>query len=367
MVNSRGDAANLLPLGRDGSNRIGPGRSAHRSAAPDLDDVSLSIGPGPVPGIPIAPGDSAVAVGLGDESTAVAKAVTPGVRSLAIATGWGGDCDWPAGGSDRSAGRHLAAAAGLDGVAVAGPAGRRAMVAGGLAPSSVQTLPPLPPIIQRINKSDARRTLAAVNTDLQTDAGDPVLLWSGPMPMAGPAAPTRPGDAGDWGPGVHRMVAAARGLIAARPNLRIWLHGDGRARDWIHSELKAEGVRRSVAIPGTFDHLDELLSAADLAILTDDVQWRHFGPAAVIAGVPLLVPEGAVARDAMAGWQLPAGEVRWYDPRTRRRLHDAIVEMIDDVLAQSNTCGQASAIGDSVVLRRTLGRWVDWIGGGEPT
>lgn len=127
----------------------------------------------------------------------------------------------------------------------------------------------------------ARQALAEANADLAAAPSAPVLLCAAPMTRSS---------------GIGALVAAAGPLMAHYPELRLWLLGDGPHRDWIYDRCRGEGLRESIAMPGSFCDSDDLLAAADLYLHPDDDGLDFWLPAAVAAELPIVTVDSVATR-----------------------------------------------------------------------
>ncbi|MEM9825369.1 MAG: glycosyltransferase [Planctomycetota bacterium] len=100
-----------------------------------------------------------------------------------------------------------------------------------------------------------RQALATANSDLRTDADTPVALCCAAMVRGGR---------------IDSLAAAWMPVHAAHPAARLWILGDGTGRDRLHNRLRADGTRVSVAVPGTFVDIRDVLPAADVFIHLED-------------------------------------------------------------------------------------------------
>ncbi|TWU47117.1 glycosyltransferase [Rubripirellula reticaptiva] len=142
------------------------------------------------------------------------------------------------------------------------------------------------PITSESNRESARRSLATANSDLRTNPDTIVALCNAPM--------TRDG-------GIQDLVHATYRMIDRHPNLAVWFIGDGPRRDWIYEHLKADGVRASIAMPGSFVDTDEIYAAADIYFQTDESGLDHFLPTAVSAELPIIAVESESVRSILVG------------------------------------------------------------------
>lgn len=187
-----------------------------------------------------------------------------------------------------------------------------------------------------IRTSELRRALAQINGDLFVPDACNVVLSVERMQEPG---------------GIMTLVNAAYGLTQHVPHLQFWLTGDGPARDTIYNHLKSDGLRQMVAMPGSFGALDDLFQAADLVVHAGDEGFDHQIPAAIAAGIPLVLANRDTARrffdvsDADVGSMIldsrhasqpdPRGQqtrpgewVWWFDDRRPKTLRFAIAQIV---------------------------------------
>ncbi|MEZ6088181.1 MAG: glycosyltransferase [Pirellulaceae bacterium] len=133
----------------------------------------------------------------------------------------------------------------------------------------------------------ARKSLAEVNHDLNVPVDGRVLLCMNRLSPEG---------------GVSSLLASIWPVLDQRPDDRLWLIGDGSWRAKIFSEIKGHGIGRSAFMPGSFDHIDELMHAADVFVLpsaSDGVE--SFWPTAIAAGLPSVVVDCPDTRAYLGG------------------------------------------------------------------
>ncbi|MFG0288119.1 MAG: glycosyltransferase [Rhodopirellula sp. JB044] len=238
------------------------------------------------------------------------------IRCGLICDGWGGDSDEVWLRQTRGGKRCLHAISELDRIFTRHSEADRCLVASGIAPERIQRVAhgfSRPSRVSEEQRASSRHSLELINTDLRTDKQDHVLLWCGHMAGNGPA-----------NEGVKSIVASARIICARYPNLKIWMLGDGELHDWVHTELKAEGVRSVVAIPGTFPDMTDVWNAVDAVVVTDEDQIRYTLPAAISHAVPTVLAD----HHSIRSWIEDkfdadvAGSFAWYDwkkPSTFRK------------------------------------------------
>lgn len=243
--------------------------------------------------------DWIVCDGIDDDVRSVAAAVEhsrhdptrgtrPPTRGAVLCDGWGSDGDDVMCRQSRGGKRSLQAIADLDQVITRHSTLDRFLISSGVAPQRIRRLAPgfaRPARVTADQRATARRSLASINRDLITGKDDRVLMWCGAMTG-------RP----DYDGGVGLVVGSARQLCQRYSKLKIWMLGDGPLYDWVHTELKAEGVRNVVAIPGTFADMTDVWDAVDGVVVTDDDQLRYTLPAAISHALPAVVADHAAIR-----------------------------------------------------------------------
>ena len=96
--------------------------------------------------------------------------------------------------------------------------------------------------------------------------------------------------------GVMTLVNSAYALSQKVAGLQYWLVGDGPLRDSIYTHLKADGLRQSVAMPGSFGVDEDVFAAANLMVQVGDEGFDHQIPTAIAAALPLLMANTETAR-----------------------------------------------------------------------
>lgn len=135
------------------------------------------------------------------------------------------------------------------------------------------------------------------------------------------------------------VIAAARDVVAAQPNVRFLLVGDGILRAQYESQLRATGLERHFVFTGLVppERVPELLHACDIVVHTS--QWEGLArvlPQALIAGKPVVAYDVGGAAEVVipdkTGYLLPRDSVREVadavialaaDPELRRRMGEA--------------------------------------------
>lgn len=305
--------------------------------------------------------DTIVAAVMRDDVPAVQAATARrGSRGIVICGGIGNDADTAWCGLARGGHRTIASASALTTVVTHHASSTRFLIGQGIAPEKIRCLEM--PIPRRTAsspdiRSAARLALRVANSDLTVGDDTRVLLWCGAMR----GVPGTPG-------GLTSLVASARFLLRRYENLRIWLVGDGPSRDWVHTELKAEGVRSLVAMPGSFADMTDVLDAVDGLVVSDDETARDTIWAALGRGLPLILPESPAWRmtlglDAIPSPDTSPGDdrgmcVSWYSSTQPKSLRRAVRLAWDD---PSTTEQLACQLGDQLSRDRPMIQyWNQW-------
>lgn len=220
-----------------------------------------------------------------EESACVVDAVrSTTCASVLRLSGWGDSADPIWWNISRLGRRYASIGKQADAVVAKSGACNRSLVIAGYSTARVHRIETgfsAGPARSAAARARARQVLAQVNSDLRITGDCPVLLCTAPMNREG---------------GIGLLVRAARHLVAAVPDLRIWFVGDGPYRDWIYEELRGDGLRASIAMPGSFCNLEDLMAAADVFVQTDDSGLDHFLPTAVSAELPVVAIDSESTR-----------------------------------------------------------------------
>lgn len=273
-----------------------------------------------------------------EESTAAIEASRIlGCPTVLHCSRWGDENDpvwWQ---SSRSARRCGAIGKMADAVIAKSAAGQRALVADGYSPSRIERIDhgfAAVPATTTESRRSARTTLGKVNGDLATLDDTPVVICAARMTASS---------------GVNLLVKAARPLIARYPDLRLWFIGDGPHRDWMYEHLRAEGVRASIAMPGSFCDVEELFAAADVFLQSDDDGLDFFLPTAIAAELPIVTIDTESTRAVITGAP-PGGAstsehegetlVQWCSAATPKQIRIGLSAVLDDLSSYQSKASQ---------------------------
>ncbi|TWT50692.1 Glycosyl transferases group 1 [Rubripirellula amarantea] len=174
-------------------------------------------------------------------------------------------------------------------------------------------------------RSQARQTLASVNSDLTTSPTTPVVLCHARMNTTS---------------GIDQLVQAARLLISRDPDTRVWMIGDGPERDRIFTTLRGDGVRANIAMPGSFSSLDDVFAAGNLYVQTGNDGLDYFLPQAIAAELPIVAADIENIRNAVAPSAISEPNdsvtslsdlIHWYDPAKESSLRKTIQLVMADM------------------------------------
>lgn len=101
-------------------------------------------------------------------------------------------------------------------------------------------------------RQQARRSLGDWNASLQADDDHPVVVFTGRLHEA---------------KGLRELLEAWKIVRQSQPRARLWLIGEGDLAPELARRSAELGLDNSVVMPGVFDDVDELLTAADLFVL----------------------------------------------------------------------------------------------------
>lgn len=243
---------------------------------------------------------------------------------------WGDQCDTHWWTTSRSARRCASIAKMADAVIAKSAVCQRALLAEGFKANQIQRIDDgfdSAHADGTLARAEARLALAKVNSDLATAADTPVVLCASPM--------TRHG-------GVNLLVSAARHLVAKYPDLRFWFVGDGPYRDWIYESLRSDGLRASIAMPGSFCDLSDLFAAADVFLQPDDYGLESILPSAVEAELPIVAVDTESTRAVLTGQtdrkvseaaRLAGENIHWCSEPTPKQIRIGLTSALADLAA----------------------------------
>lgn len=163
------------------------------------------------------------------------------------------------------------------------------------------------------------KSLSLVNSDLSISDRSVVLLCHARMSKDS---------------GIDQLVSVARELVGKFNELKIWLIGDGPSRDRIYSRLRGDGIRASIAMPGSFCDIDDLMNLADLYVQPGTDGLEHFLPAALASGLPIVSIDCPSTRQVFEGsGHLSKDGVLWFPPGNEVELRRSVGRVLNDLPA----------------------------------
>ncbi len=226
---------------------------------------------------------------LKHEACAVFRAVAGEVPVVLRAETAGrlGDC---LGQLDSGAGRRIKAEC-MKADALVGPSRmiERELIAAGYPRDRVYYLPngvPIAPERTKATRAAGRAALASISSTLRMPERAPLAVAIGRL---------------DGSKGLGYLVAAWQRVVAARPDARLWLVGDGPHRRKLENQIVDLDLVGRVFVPGEFDSVDVLLAAADLFLSPASEEGPSLATAeAMGAGLPVVATDLPGNRELMA-------------------------------------------------------------------
>ncbi|MEM0926923.1 MAG: glycosyltransferase, partial [Planctomycetota bacterium] len=217
-----------------------------------------------------------------EESLAVMTAATAlGIRSIVRVSGRGtaSDIEWMK--HSRYGKRVFQAASDASAIVVADASSERKWYAnGGDSAKLIRICPGVFPS-EPLGQQELRASLSRINRDFFVPQEHQVLLSI---------------ERHEQESGIRAIANAANSLSIELPRLQYWLVGDGQNREAIYSKLRSDGLRQSIAMPGSFGRVDDIFYAADLIVHAGDDGFDALIPSAVEAGLPLVLADSEAAR-----------------------------------------------------------------------
>jgi glycosyltransferase involved in cell wall biosynthesis len=148
------------------------------------------------------------------------------------------------------------------------PAGRMHNIANGVA---------LPPPRDADQQFTARLAISDANLSLEMIADAPLVVYAGRLHEQ---------------KGLPDLIHAWQKIAERRPNARLWLVGEGPERDNLYDLMVDLGLHHQVFLPGAFDDVGEILTAADLFVLPSYEEGMSLALLeAMAAGVPVIATD----------------------------------------------------------------------------
>lgn len=275
-----------------------------------------------------------------ESMAAIEAARSLGCPTIVRCSHWGEQSDPMWWRTSRSARRCGAIGKMADAVIAPSAASQRLLLADGYVAQRVERINngfPTGPVRSLKTQRAARAALGAVNADLTARDDTKVVMCASRMTIDG---------------GVQLLVKAASKLISQHRDLRLWFIGEGPARDRIYEHLRGEGIRASIAMPGSFCSMEELFVAADIFVQLDDDGLEYLLPSAIGNEMPVVSVDNESTRAvisgggeaAAAGEPDPCSLVRWCSMATSQQLRGELLEMLDDLPGHRDKASQLRRI-----------------------
>ncbi|HEY2146684.1 MAG TPA: glycosyltransferase, partial [Pirellulales bacterium] len=109
---------------------------------------------------------------------------------------------------------------------------------------------PEPRTLER--RAQARRTIGESNPALSLDEQTPLAVYTGRLHRM---------------KGLNDLIAAWPRVLKHHPAARLWLVGEGPEHAVLERKARSLGLNARVVFAGSFDNLEDILTAADLFVL----------------------------------------------------------------------------------------------------
>lgn len=153
---------------------------------------------------------------------------------------------------------------------------------------------------------------------------------------------------------LENFLQAIDPLLDRRPDLRVWLIGDGPERGSIYEKIRDMEGARQIALPGCFDSIDEIFQAADVCVLpTRGEGLNYFAPLAWQSQIPCVLPLSAVSKERTpehARWGL-------FAPDDLLKLREVLPQAIEVSTESVPTAAMRAAYGEGAWNSE---RWKQW-------
>lgn len=189
-------------------------------------------------------------------------------------------------------------------------------------------------------KQLCRQALATINHDLALTENSPLIIAYGRM------IPSE---------GFADLVAAWPQVLKTHPTARLWIVGDGPERNRLFAQVKDLGLNYLVLLPGTFDDLPGLITAADGWVLPS---WGESPPSLlpmlVARGVPLVATDLPVHRE-----RISTSQSCWLaSPQDRKSLATNLCQLLTH-LQQKQSAPKPEASANTTTFSQMITAYQD--------
>lgn len=192
--------------------------------------------------------------------------------------GLSGDCHWQL---DATFGYRIKRRCfKADALVAAGQPIERELIAAGYPRDRIHFIPngvDMPPPIAPPERAAAKDALAEACPLLSLTSQSQLAVYLGPL---------------DDSKGLRTLIQAWRGLVARRPNARLWLVGEGPDSGALLAYVDAQGLSSWIVLPGAFDDDEDLFKAADVFVLPSLEEGMSYPLLRAMAtGVPVVATD----------------------------------------------------------------------------
>lgn len=164
-------------------------------------------------------------------------------------------------------------------------------------------------------RHQARHMLAEINCDLNLHVRDRLVVVPGDL-------------SSHWN--IDFLIESLWRLLDERPGLRLWIHGDGRARERVYSRLKYHGIHRLVALPGMFTCIEPLLQAADLCLFpAPGCGLGYLIPTCLMSRIPILAARSSELANRLGGSASPLALAMTFEPDSPMDLEHRVSDWLE--------------------------------------
>jgi glycosyltransferase involved in cell wall biosynthesis len=235
-----------------------------------------------------------------------------------------GDCQWQA---KSHAGRRVQRRCQMAAAFVAATQWEEAELRqAGYAHQRIVRIPPgvhIPPVRTARARFQARTALGEVNHDLRAADCAPIVVCVDQLEAVA-----------DWLP----LLRAWKVIAARWPSAGLWICGEGQARLAVYEWIVAQGLHRSVLLPGSFDDLEDLFQAADFFVDASVQPGLRFTTlSALAAGLPVVACATSEHRSLLAA----GAEALLVPPGDSAALAAALARLLENAPFAALLGGQA--------------------------
>lgn len=183
-------------------------------------------------------------------------------------------------------------------------------------------------------RSEARQIIAEANYDLKTAESSRIVIFTGRL---------------DKKKGLVELIRCWPRVLEKWSDSQLWLIGEGPDRDLLYQEIKDFEVRSSVFMPGAFDDVTDLLTAANLFVLPSYTEGLSLSLLEAMAHqIPVIASDIPGNRQLVThghtGRLVPAANVT--------ELGNAIIEALQDDNSVEITTTAFSEVKNKYSIRR---------------